>query len=345
MPGPAGKCDENPEAQESGKNQLPEIPSIVHDVLRSPGKPLNADTRAYMEERFGHDFSQVRVHTDARAAESALAVDAMAYTVGWDMVFAAGQFAPDSHEGRKLIAHELTHVVQQQSAVGDARVGSLTADYESEADQTAKRVISAQGQVNPSIRSEIVLARQPENAPPAELPQPKTEAVAEREREVIAIQVGKKVYVLHHDVVRVDGSSSWLARNPGNMDYLPIMVKWGAYEGKSLPWGQHRFAIFPTDDIGLEAVKSFLREFQGERNILLMMKMFAPAGDLANDPEKYAESVAKKLGVAQNTLVKNMTDGQLKDWAAEIKRVEGWQEGTTFTSRDDPALPDEVRGR
>jgi hypothetical protein len=62
-----------------------EVPPIVHEVLRSPGQPLDAATRAFFEPRFGHDFSDVRVHTDARAADSALAVNALAYTVGHDV--------------------------------------------------------------------------------------------------------------------------------------------------------------------------------------------------------------------------------------------------------------------
>jgi hypothetical protein len=92
-----------------------EVPPVVHDVLRSPGQPLDAGTRAFMEPRFGQDFSNVRVHTDVKASESARAVNALAYTVGHDVVFATGQYAPKTNEGRKLIAHELTHVVQQNS--------------------------------------------------------------------------------------------------------------------------------------------------------------------------------------------------------------------------------------
>jgi hypothetical protein len=68
-----------------------------------------------MERRFGHDFSQVRVHTDARASESAKAIGARAYTVGRDVVFAAGQFAPHSTKGNMLLAHELAHVLQQRN--------------------------------------------------------------------------------------------------------------------------------------------------------------------------------------------------------------------------------------
>jgi len=88
-------------------------PPIVHDVLRSPGQPLDATARALMESRLGHDFSQVRIHTDRQAADSARSVDALAYTVGRDLVFGAGQYAPETNEGRRLLVHELAHVVQQ----------------------------------------------------------------------------------------------------------------------------------------------------------------------------------------------------------------------------------------
>lgn len=93
-------------------------PPIVQDVLRSPGRPLDPATRRFMEPRFGYDFSRVRVHTDAKSAESARAINALAYTVGQDMVFGAGQYLPETNEGRQLVAHELTHVMQQTASVG-----------------------------------------------------------------------------------------------------------------------------------------------------------------------------------------------------------------------------------
>jgi len=102
----------NPSEQTGAK---PEVPAIVHDVLRSPGQPLDGGTRAFMEPRFGHDFSKVRVHADAPAAESAAAINAQAYTVGRDVVVGAGQYQPWTTEGRKLLGHELAHVVQQQA--------------------------------------------------------------------------------------------------------------------------------------------------------------------------------------------------------------------------------------
>jgi hypothetical protein len=88
-------------------------PAVIDDVLRSPGRPLDADTRRFMERRIGFDFGRVRLHTDARAAASARSLSAKAYTVGSDVVFAAGRYAPGTTEGRRLLAHELAHVVQQ----------------------------------------------------------------------------------------------------------------------------------------------------------------------------------------------------------------------------------------
>jgi len=89
---------------------------LVTDVLHSSGQPLNKVTRDFMEPRFGHDFSQVRVHYDGQAAASAKAVNALAYTVGNDVVFDSGRYAPNTREGRHLLAHELTHTIQQRSA-------------------------------------------------------------------------------------------------------------------------------------------------------------------------------------------------------------------------------------
>jgi hypothetical protein len=80
------------------------------------GRPLDAATRGFFESRFSQDFGQVRIHTDSGAAESARMLDARAYTAGPNVVFAAGEYAPHTGAGRRLLAHELTHVVQQQSA-------------------------------------------------------------------------------------------------------------------------------------------------------------------------------------------------------------------------------------
>jgi Domain of unknown function (DUF4157) len=89
------------------------VPSSVDRTLASPGRPLEPAVRQDMENRFGYDFSRVRVHTGAAAEQSVRDVSAHAYTVGRDIVFGAGEFTPGTHEGRRLLVHELTHVVQQ----------------------------------------------------------------------------------------------------------------------------------------------------------------------------------------------------------------------------------------
>jgi outer membrane protein OmpA-like peptidoglycan-associated protein len=92
-----------------------EAPAIVHEVLRSPGEPLDESSRTHFEPVFGYDFSRVRVHTDTAAVKSARDVGARAYTVGQNIVFGAGQFTPGSQDGQRLLVHELAHVVQQRN--------------------------------------------------------------------------------------------------------------------------------------------------------------------------------------------------------------------------------------
>jgi len=104
--------DKKLHAKPAGAALTDEAPALVHNVLRSPGQPLDGPTRASLEPRFSADFADVRLHTDAPAAESAQAVGALAYAVGRDLVFAAGAYAPASHAGQRLLAHELTHVMQ-----------------------------------------------------------------------------------------------------------------------------------------------------------------------------------------------------------------------------------------
>ena len=94
---------------------LEEAPPIVHEVLQSPGRPLDPSMRQFMESRFGYDFGQVRVHVDGKAAVSVRAVNAQAFTVRRDVVFGAKQYSPGTIEGQRLLVHELTHVVQQSS--------------------------------------------------------------------------------------------------------------------------------------------------------------------------------------------------------------------------------------
>ncbi|UCV17573.1 eCIS core domain-containing protein [Ferribacterium limneticum] len=118
-------------------------PAVVEQALRSGGEALPDEVREHFESSFGHSFSQVRIHTDGLAARSARAVGARAFTVGSDIVFNSSEFQPNSPSGRHLIAHELTHVVQQSAMPangGALKIGRTDSGFEREADRIADRV-------------------------------------------------------------------------------------------------------------------------------------------------------------------------------------------------------------
>jgi hypothetical protein len=149
-----GECEECKKKREGtlqraaiNPSPVHDVPPIVHDVLRSPGQPLDAETRSFMEPRFGHDFSNVRVHTDGKASESARAVNALAYTVGRNVVFGTNRYALGTSEGRRLLAHEMTHVLQQQGSSdlqAQLSVGPANDQFEREADSVATRVLQGE---------------------------------------------------------------------------------------------------------------------------------------------------------------------------------------------------------
>jgi hypothetical protein len=125
---------------EQGYTTAARVPRVVHDVLRGGGRPLDRGTSAAMGARFGYDFSGVRLHTDARAAQSARAVQALAYTVGRDIVFGTGQYRPDTGPGMRVLAHELAHVVQQGAAgAAPSRPATVTIANDERAEREADR--------------------------------------------------------------------------------------------------------------------------------------------------------------------------------------------------------------
>jgi hypothetical protein len=166
LDGECAECRQNRLSRQRHPTSQPEaaaVPPIVHEVLHSPGQPLDPAARASMESGFGHDFGRVRVHTDAKAAESAQAVDALAYTVGQDVVFGARQYAPETPAGRRLLAHELTHAVQQSPATQDAQgkleVANPTDTAERDAEM-ASRTIAQAGQFVVKSKEARRIARQ-----------------------------------------------------------------------------------------------------------------------------------------------------------------------------------------
>lgn len=125
--------------------------SPVKDLLASsPGQPLDRETQALMQSRLGHDFSDVRVHADGQATESAKAVNAHAYTVGTNIVFQSDKYAPGTQSGQKMLAHELTHVVQQKAgpvdgspAPGGIKVSHPSDPFEQAAERSAEQAMSS----------------------------------------------------------------------------------------------------------------------------------------------------------------------------------------------------------
>ena len=143
---------------------------LVEGVVQSPGQPLDAETLAFFEPRFGHDFSQVRVHRDAAAMESARAIHAVAYAARQHIVLRDGAPPPQSAASRELLAHELAHVVQQSSrpsGLFDVPHGPRLAVrpaqdlFEQQADQMAGRVLTCPPLETGSIRPLMSIASGP----------------------------------------------------------------------------------------------------------------------------------------------------------------------------------------
>lgn len=125
--------------------------------MTASGRPMEAETRAFFERRFDHDFSRVRVHADAAAASSAQSAEAAAYTVGIDIVFGAGMYRPDSQAGTRLLAHELAHVVQQSKSGGATARGAA---YESEAGAASDRIAAGE-RPSVTLAAPTAMQRQP----------------------------------------------------------------------------------------------------------------------------------------------------------------------------------------
>jgi hypothetical protein len=154
-----------------GRKNKDTVPDAVHHILDSSGQPLSAAARKTMEPRFGYDFSRVKVHSDQLAAESARKMNALAYTVGTHIVFAEGKYAPFSDSGQRLLAHELTHVVQQADAVQMKPAISQPGDFqEREAERVAAAVMRSE-YMSFSPAGEAMIMRADAGTPASEPPE------------------------------------------------------------------------------------------------------------------------------------------------------------------------------
>ena len=252
-----GECEEEEEKKvqrkELGPNSAPGVaPPIVQETLRATGQPLDSETRAFMEPRMGHDFGEVRVHTNPQAAQSARAIDAVAYTVGKDIVFRETHYAPASNEGRRLLAHELAHVAQQAQARGAATRQTDRNDFAAVSSrhpvQVARQTFPSPAPVPPYSPPTPAPPPMPQQKGPDETkktespsPAPEKEKAPAKKRAPVGsngsfkdnsptLAVRKWEYVVYQDHVRlgnrkvdespggpVIGSWPWMTNNPGDL--------------------------------------------------------------------------------------------------------------------------------
>lgn len=211
----------------SPRAALAEAPAIVHEVVGSPGHPLDAATRAYFESRFERDFSQVRVHSDARAAESARRVDAIAYAVNQDVVFGTGQYRPDSADGRHLLAHELAHTVQQRNTSGQASTDLDSAEAEAHRAAGALDMPAATGMApkvesySPGLYRQASGAASPTASAPTAMTEAEFERIMKQKYGTIAIRTGTEAEQTAEVASRIRPSPpaitlpGWKSWNPG----------------------------------------------------------------------------------------------------------------------------------
>ena len=147
--------------KESSPTPIQSPPPIVGQVLNSSGQPLESGARKFMEARFGSQFEAVRIHSDTRAAESARLINATAYTVGNDLVFSSGNYSPHSAPGRRILAHELAHVIQQRRGGAAAASADSGGRLEHAAGEAARGVMQGESPVRVAGTSPVSIARLP----------------------------------------------------------------------------------------------------------------------------------------------------------------------------------------
>jgi hypothetical protein len=232
--GSCGSCSEE-EKKKVQRRALGEtssaIPRSVESTLGAPGRPLDADTRATMESRFGRSFAEVRVHTDSHAAASAREIDAAAYTSGTHIVFGAGRFAPQTSSGGRLLAHELAHVVQQRSGTAlPGGIGPSDDVHERAADRVADAVVAmgptfAPPPVIVPVAERLVRRKREDDAPATESTEPARYLVEDSETSA-AGQMRRGAFVEELDAAICATSSQEMARLGRSTAGCPMLEQW-----------------------------------------------------------------------------------------------------------------------
>jgi len=219
------------------RERRPVLPDMVRHATTG-GQPLDSATRAYMEPRFGHSFADVHVHHDAQAAEHAEALGARAYTIGSSIVFDAGQYAPETSEGQHLLAHELTHVVQQTGAPqrkpqGEERDPHVIDDL----DRTIAALLTHEVHGLPPALAEqvqISFATPDDQFPPQSVTLPAVDLFLYDVRENLDLR-SNEVYVER----RSDGTAT-RARAPVRVDFSYLVTAWSSESVPDRAQDEHR---------------------------------------------------------------------------------------------------------
>ena len=358
-------------------------PPSVRSVLNSPGRPLDAAARAFMEPRFGLDFSSVRIHDGPQAAESARAVNALAYTHGRNIVFNTGQYAPVSDRGRHLLAHELAHVVQQ-SSTGEmlaAGAGLVTRSASplimrnpgpcEDKCKSSFEACTKSGKDGSQCEAELSVCLRgcppPESETPAEPPKqaaPAAPAQAPAAKQAVAGTDSKgQDFVVYEKEIRVGGTRTWRNINPGNFDKAADHPKNIGNDAntKAAQISKRAFLIFPDTATGKQELVDSIKA-HGTSTIRSFITVHAPPSE--NDTEKYIREVvgymnnADAIGeckitkpakpVSDGTLIGSMSDSEQVSFAMAMAREEGFcdvtQKKATYTC-DSKSVPDEYKGK
>ncbi len=216
--------------QRAGKGAATsEAPASVQQVLNQPGQPLNHAVQDKIQRRFGHNFSNVRIHTDASAAQSANAINARAYTVGNHIAFASGQYNPTGRNGQRLLAHELTHVVQQsgQSAALASRSSNTRGEEEDEEMQTRQDEETSLLSRAPAALLQRDFAIEPPNpdAEPDPLSAEEIQEAIDYNNDIVA-PVGAAGIAHIRDVLAISAQPAVI-----DADFVNAVLRWQAMQG------------------------------------------------------------------------------------------------------------------
>lgn len=362
------------------------------------GQPLPATVRRVLEHRTGADLSAVRVHRGADATRTAAALSARAYTVGDDIVLGGAVPALADGAARHTLTHEVVHVLQQRRGpvpAVDMGGGLHVSDPADPLERQAARLADGRpgdpvvvphpastGHALPAgpeddlaERSGVVtVQRQGEDdtLPPIDrdtqldpsmfLRQQDAQAIPELDGPQVLLpgdvyKTGGRTYVVFADAVRTGGVWAWVNRNPGNITCSTTAESFGAFAKKC----NGGFAIFPTEQVGFDAIVSYLRTFPA-KTILQIMYMYAPKDDgknpmlKGNDPDGYAAAIVRRLNtglapadparVTTATKVGVLSDDQLQSFAGAIRDMEGGPANPgTEIPYGDPRMPNEIAVR